>query len=196
MGIFRFLYVLDRTTRSSPEYKGKVGEARVSFIVNRLIKQKGGYLINDIVLPINKDRTTQIDHIYVSKYGVFVIETKAYQGLIYGKENDENWYIYFGGQKYEMYNPVAQNKLHIAAVNTCISSLKTPPVSLVTILRANISHISAKNVYNLPGLERYLLNLKDEVMSDEEVENIYKEIKYFKENPPKTMKEFVEEVKA
>ena len=185
MGIFRFVRLLSYTTKSSPEYKGKVGEQRVSFVIRRLIKEKGGYLIDDIHLPINKDKTTQIDHIYISKYGVFVIETKAYQGIIYGKTSDSKWVIYFANQKFDMYNPIKQNDLHIAAVNTNIKSLVTSPVSIVTILRANISNIHAKNVFNLPQMEKYFLNLKEEVMTNEEVEEIYQEISSYKKNASK-----------
>lgn len=34
---------------------------------------------------------TQIDHIYISKFGIFVVETKNYKGWIYGKTHDKEW---------------------------------------------------------------------------------------------------------
>ena len=48
------------------------------------------HLMNNITLPF-KDGTTQIDHILVSRYGIFVIETKHYKGWIFGDENSKNW---------------------------------------------------------------------------------------------------------
>ena len=59
---------------SSPIYKGKEGESRVH---NILMQLPDDYVIlDDIVLQTNRG-TTQIDHIVVSKYGVFAIETKC-----------------------------------------------------------------------------------------------------------------------
>ena len=40
------------------------------------------HLMNHITLPF-KNGTTQIDHILVSRFGVFVIETKDYKGWIF-----------------------------------------------------------------------------------------------------------------
>ena len=47
-------------------------------------------IINDLMLSTEKG-TTQIDHVVVSRYGVFVIETKNYQGEIYGDDNRKEW---------------------------------------------------------------------------------------------------------
>ena len=73
---------------NSPKYKGKEGENRVH---NILMQLPDDYVIlDDVVLPTNKG-TTQIDHIVVSKYGVFAIETKNYRGEIYGDDNRKEW---------------------------------------------------------------------------------------------------------
>ncbi len=69
--------------------KGKVGEKRVATILKRL-PEDDYKVINDLLLSSN-GYSTQIDHIVVSVYGIFVIETKFYQGWIYGGENSEYW---------------------------------------------------------------------------------------------------------
>ena len=38
-----------------------------------------------------KSGTTQIDHVVVSKYGLFTIETKNYRGKIYGDDARDKW---------------------------------------------------------------------------------------------------------
>ncbi|WP_339385147.1 nuclease-related domain-containing protein, partial [Vibrio paracholerae] len=38
-----------------------------------------------------EDGTTQIDHIVVSKFGVFVIETKYMKGWIFGSKDQKQW---------------------------------------------------------------------------------------------------------
>ena len=73
---------------SSPKYKGKEGENRVH---NILMQLPDDYVIlDDVVLRTNRG-TTQIDHIVVSKYGVFAIETKNYRGEIYGDDKRKEW---------------------------------------------------------------------------------------------------------
>jgi hypothetical protein len=47
--------------------------------------------LHDITIPSVKGKTTQIDHVVVSEYGVFVIETKNYTGWIVGDEKSDYW---------------------------------------------------------------------------------------------------------
>lgn len=42
------------------------------------------------MLP-TEDRTTEIDHIIASKYGIFVIETKSIKGWIFDNPNQKTW---------------------------------------------------------------------------------------------------------
>lgn len=48
-------------------------------------------LLNDCTLPDDRGGTTQIDHILISPYGVFVIETKNYKGWIFGSAHQKKW---------------------------------------------------------------------------------------------------------
>ncbi|WP_428746064.1 nuclease-related domain-containing protein, partial [Sulfurimonas sp.] len=74
----------------SPFGKGLLGEMLVNFAANiRLDKQKY-YLIKNVTLP-TEDGTTQIDHIVVSEFGIFVVETKNMKGWIFGDEKQKNW---------------------------------------------------------------------------------------------------------
>lgn len=54
------------------------GEARLSRELQSNLTPPDFHLLNHITLKI-KDRTTQVDHILVSKFGVFIIETKDYR---------------------------------------------------------------------------------------------------------------------
>lgn len=65
----------------SAKVKGRVGEAIVSVgFLNRL-DPKTHRVFHDLVIPRPDGKgTTQIDHVVVSLFGIFVIETKNYQG--------------------------------------------------------------------------------------------------------------------
>lgn len=71
--------------------KGKIGESIVN-TSNKLLLDKEVYIpIKNITLQLSDSSTTQIDHILVSKYGIFVIETKNMKGWIFGGEQQKQW---------------------------------------------------------------------------------------------------------
>ena len=81
---------------------GKRGEKNVNFNLHFLSNEY--HLFNDVYVYVN-DKSIQIDHIVVSKYGVFVIETKNVKGWIFGNDNSEFWTKNMYGKKYKFYNP-------------------------------------------------------------------------------------------
>ena len=72
-------------------------------------------ILNDIMIMLNC-KTYQIDHIIVSCYGIFVIETKQYNGLITGNKYDKYWVRHIGNKKCYYTNPIKQNYGHVKAV--------------------------------------------------------------------------------
>ena len=69
--------------------KGAAGERSVARRLATLPKEQY-VILNDLLLPTSYG-TTQIDHVVVSIYGIFVIETKNYKGIIYGGQDAETW---------------------------------------------------------------------------------------------------------
>ena len=129
--------------RNTPEHKGKEGELHVH---NTLAQLPPDYtILDDVVLKTNSG-TTQIDHVVVSRYGVFAIETKNYRGDIYGNDDRQQWtqvivtdvtymkkwyktYTYV--TKNRFYNPVKQSVSHANAIKRTLSAwsnLKVVPI--------------------------------------------------------------------
>ncbi|MBQ8481129.1 MAG: NERD domain-containing protein [Alphaproteobacteria bacterium] len=98
----------------SSDIKGKWGEMKVAGILS-LLPEEDYKIINDVIIQTN-GYTSQIDHIVVSIYGIFVIETKNYSGWITGYENSKQWTQNIFGHKNSFYNPIKQNKSHILAL--------------------------------------------------------------------------------
>ena len=71
--------------------------------------------INNVTIP-TANGTTQIDHVIVSKYGIFVVETKNIKGWIYGDEKQAQWTQVLFGKKYHFQNPLRQNYRHTKAL--------------------------------------------------------------------------------
>ena len=100
---------------NSPKQKGKRGEKLVAGRLRKGLPDEYR-ILNDIYLPLPDGTTTQIDHIVVSQYGVFVVETKTYSGWIFGDEKSKEWTQTIYRKKSRFQNPVRQNYKHICAL--------------------------------------------------------------------------------
>ena len=100
-----FIFIMYKITD-----KGKRAEILVHYKLRILSDE---YHIIDNVLFESNDRSTQIDHIVISPYGVFVIETKGYKGRIRGGEDSEYWTQEYYNYKKSFYNPILQNQGHV-----------------------------------------------------------------------------------
>lgn len=67
------------------------------------------------------DKTTQIDHVVIPNYGIFVIETKNYKGWIIGNEFDDYWKQIIYKRKEKLHNPIKQNYGHIMVLKEHLS---------------------------------------------------------------------------
>ena len=95
--------------------KGALGEvqgraAHKFFLDNNVYRS-----LDNVTIPA-KEGTTQIDNIIVSRYGVFVVEAKNYNGWIFGSERDAQWTQSLFGKKSRFQNPLRQNYRHVAAL--------------------------------------------------------------------------------
>ena len=111
-------------------------------------------VLNDIMIDVN-GKTYQIDHIVLSKYGVFVIETKQYNGYITGSKYDNKWVRHLKGNELIYYsNPIKQNYGHVKAICE----------------KFNISEDKVFNIVCIPS-KNAKLNIKDdgEVTDDSDI---------------------------
>ena len=100
---------------NSPKRKGARGEKLVAGRLRKGLPDEYR-ILNDIYLPLPDGTTTQIDHIVVSQYGVFVVETKTYSGWIFGDEKSKDWTQSIYRKKSRFQNPMRQNYKHICAL--------------------------------------------------------------------------------
>ena len=82
---------------------GKDGENVVANVI-QAIAPKSSRLINDLVLYDNNWKTFQIDHLFISTNGIWIIETKNWSGKVYGNINDKYWIQEKYGDKEQRYN--------------------------------------------------------------------------------------------
>ena len=100
-------------------FKGYLGESKIKRQLHQMsyIDYK---VLNDVLIVVDS-YSHQIDHVVISRYGIFVIETKNYRGRIEGKVRDNNWVQLLGNKKFYFLNPVKQNKSHIKALSKLLN---------------------------------------------------------------------------
>ena len=93
-------------------FKGVLGEWQVNLLIKFFLGKDNYHLIKNVTL-LTDDGTTQIDHIIVSKYGIFVVETKNMKGWIFGSQNQKQWTQQIFKHKSKFQNPLHQNYKHV-----------------------------------------------------------------------------------
>jgi len=157
-------------------FKGKTGELRVRYSSLSGLPQETYHKFHDVLLK-TLDGTTQIDHLLISRFGIFVIETKNWSGWIYGNDNDLQWTQVIYGKKYKQVNPIRQNYKHVRAV---AATLKVPmdcihPV-VVFVGRCSFKTKMPSCVVRGWGLKRYVMSFEAPIFSKAEVLRLVSEI--------------------
>lgn len=103
----------------SPSFKGKIGERTVRRLIEKRLDSNIYREFSDVTI-FTDDGTTQIDHIYVSPFGIFVVETKNLRGWIFGGKNQAQWTQIIYKKKSKFQNPLRQNYKHIKSLESAL----------------------------------------------------------------------------
>ena len=124
------------------------------------------HLLNHITLKY-KGLTTQVDHILVSRFGVFVIETKNYNGWIFANAKQNTWTQVMFRTKFKFQNPIHQNYGHVQAVQELLDFLPASAITSVVVFVGNAEFKTGipAGVFTLAGLIEYLKRCTEEVLS-------------------------------
>ncbi len=158
------------------EIKRIVGEKTISSILYFL--NKSDYkVIHNVVLKTG-DITSQIDHIVISNFGLFVIETKNYKGWIVGHENSEYWTQIIFRYKTKFYSPIRQNSGHIRALKSCLKEYPTLEYKSIIVFstKAEIKVTTKMDVINSNRLLQTVKKYSQVNLTETEKENIYQKI--------------------
>ena len=174
-----------RIIMSSPDNIGKAGEKRVARKLDWLPKEY--IILNDIMLPTQYG-TTQIDHIVVSPYGIFVIETKNYKGWIFGHENSEEWKQSLWGKKkfwglsseqHKFRNPIRQNQAHTRAIKRITSEVGEFQIIPIVVFsdKADLKITTPNHiVVNWSSLRSAIKQYDTPCIPDDDIKNIINKI--------------------
>jgi hypothetical protein len=142
------------------------GEKLVTRTIQSNFKTPEYHLFNHLTLK-HKGKTTQVDHILVSRFGVFVIETKDYSGWIFGDANHTSWTQVTFNDKYQFQNPIHQNFRHVEAIQERLDFLPKSTIQSLVVFVGNAEFKTdmPEGVFTLAKLITHLRSCNEEVMS-------------------------------
>jgi len=164
------------TVASRPWFKGRMGEAAVRRVAKRRLPEPFYHSIHDITL-LTPDGTTQIDLIVVSRFGIFVVETKMRSGWIFGDAYQKQWTQVLFRTKSRFQNPLHQNFKHVKALEAL---LLLPPETIHSVVvftgSGEFKTPMPANVLRSGSLEAYIKSFTQVVLSEEQVQSALSQI--------------------
>ncbi|MDD9892591.1 MAG: nuclease-related domain-containing protein [Gammaproteobacteria bacterium] len=155
---------------TSAWFKGWLGEALVKLAAKLWLDSEVYHPIHNVTLPTD-DGSTQIDHIFVSRYGVFVVETKNMKGWIFGSERQANWTQKIYKKSYKFQNPLRQNYKHIKTLEAALDIPAEAIHSVITFVGdSTFKTQMPSNVTHGSGCIRYIKSFKAPALTGEQME--------------------------
>ena len=120
MGLLSFLF-------PTAEDIGKRGEKYTAKKLNRVDRSGyNGMVLQNVYIPKRNGETSEIDLLFITKIGIFVMESKNYSGYIFGTDTNQKWTVslHVGHgytEKHQFYNPILQNAGHVRALRRVLN---------------------------------------------------------------------------
>jgi ribosomal protein L37AE/L43A len=162
--LFLFVAVI-----KSPWFKGVFGEFVVNVFARWKLDKDVYHLLKNVTLP-TEDGTTQIDHIIVSVYGIFVVETKNLRGWIFGTPNQRTWTQKIYGHTNKFQNPLHQNYKHKKTLQALLGLEENQIHSVIVFIgESEFKTPMPDNVTYGMGYVRYITTKTQPVLSPKQV---------------------------
>lgn len=160
---FALAYGRTRTSKYAFQHRG---EAHVSRALLEKFRPPNYHLLNHVTLP-TYDGTTQVDHVLISRFGVFVIETKDFSGWIFANQNDSHWTQVLHRLRFRFRNPIHQNFKHLCTIRELIDFVPSGDIIPVVVFSGSAEFKTEipGGVFYLADFIAYLENRTTEVMS-------------------------------
>ena len=177
-----------------PRIKGFFGEKTVALLLATLDKKKYR-TINNLIIKAEGE-STQIDHVVISNYGIFVIETKNYKGWITGYESSNYWKQVIYKENNNFLNPIKQNEYHVKLLKSTLKLFaEVPYYPIVSFAsEADIRVETNEDVVYEEFLLRTIRSYKTEVISDDLKNDLFNYLKTIKMMNKNYAKEHVQNI--
>jgi len=156
--------------------KGWLGEKKSAFSVWLFLSGKTYQRFHNVILP-TANGTTQIDHIVVSPFGLFIVETKNREGWIFGSEDQSTWTQSLYGKNYSFQNPLRQTFRQKKGLSEFLEANESDIQTIVYFVGdCRFKTRMPDNVLR-SGLGRYIKKFKSQVLSADEIARMVGKLK-------------------
>ncbi|SDS43582.1 Topoisomerase DNA binding C4 zinc finger [Halopseudomonas sabulinigri] len=161
----------------SPWFKGYIGELLVRLFAHWQLDNQIYRRLHNVTLNTS-DGTTQIDHVFLSSYGIFVLETKNMSGWVFGSEKQAHWTQKLYKRSFKFQNPLRQNYKHLKAIEATLGLNPQHLHSVITFVGGSTFKTELPaNVTQGIGFIRYIKSFQQRVFSEAEVNAMLKALK-------------------
>lgn len=169
---FQILYV----RYGMSQLRGWIGEKKTAFYLWFWLSSKRYKIFNDIIIP-SKNGTSQIDHLIISIYGIFIVETKNKKGWIFGSEHGAKWTQVIYKNKYQFQNPLKQTFRQKKILAEFLSIEESKIFTVVYFVGDCTFKTDLPSNVVRSRVSRYIKRFKDQVLSNEDVRRVISTIK-------------------
>ena len=129
----------------------RIGAARI----RRVLEARSPDVLHDFILPGAYGGLAKIDHAILTAGGILCIQTKHFNGIVFGGEEEAQWTNVDGAHRRRFLNPLIQNEGRSRALRKVVPDV---PVDNLVIFTGSVEFTSPppKNVIHVRDLESYV----------------------------------------
>lgn len=129
----------------------KVGQWRI----RTALRKRSPDVLHDFILPGAYGGLVKIDHAILTAGGILCIQTKHYNGIVFGDEDEAQWTNVDGVKRRRFLNPIVQNEGRSRALRQIVPDV---PVANLVIFTGSVEFTSAppRNVIHVRDLESFV----------------------------------------
>ncbi len=123
--------------------------------IRRALHRRSPDVLHDIILPGAYGGLTKIDHAILTAGGILCIQTKHYNGIVFGGEEEAQWTNVDGTIRRRFLNPLIQNEGRTRALQKVVPNV---PVANLIVFTGNVEFSTPppKNVIRVAKVDGYI----------------------------------------
>jgi hypothetical protein len=142
--------------RSTATHLARFVTARIGQIrIRAALTKRSPDVLHDFILPGAYGGLAKLDHAILTAGGILCIQSKHYNGVVFGGEDEAQWTNVDGVNRKRFLNPIIQNEGRARALRRVVPDV---PVANLIIFTGSVEFTSPppKNVIHVGDLESYV----------------------------------------
>jgi hypothetical protein len=129
----------------------RIGQSRIKAALDR----RGPDVLHDFILPGAYGGLAKIDHAILTAGGIICIQTKHYNGVVFGGEDEAQWTNVDGVKRRRFLNPLIQNEGRRRALQKVVPDV---PVANLVIFTGSVEFTAAppQNVIHVRDFDNFI----------------------------------------